>query len=457
MPAQKILLLVVVGMIVAHCGASEFRLRQTGAGWPACDPGVTQWSGYFEVNGTTEKADKNYFYWAFAPRSGRADAPVLLWMTGGPGCSSSLALLVENGPCHINETTAELYNNPFSWNTDAYLVYIDQPSGVGFSYSGSAGYDTNEAEVSRDMYWFLQKFFEAHPSLQSNPFFVVGESYGGHFAPATAYRIMQGNEANEGPVKIRLTGLAVGNGLVDPYVQYASYPDLAYNWCNTVLGSPCVSQSTYEYMQSMVPTCQSTIAGCMQNVSFDCSMADLECNPIMSAYTDTGLNVYDIRKPCDGQLCYNFNGAISFMNRADVQTSLGVKSTNWQPCSDTVNQMFSQDWFKTFNTTIPPLLENGVRVLIYNGDDDFICNWIGSKNWTTELQWSKQKTFDQAPDKPVIIDTMQAALVRSVSSTASPIQFSFMQVHGAGHMVPMDQPRTALYMISKFMSNQNFI
>jgi cathepsin A (carboxypeptidase C) len=449
--------IAVIALAVVVVSATG-RIRETTGGWPACDtnPNVTQWSGYFDINGSSTKTSKSYFYWAFSPRSGNASAPVLLWMTGGPGCSSSLAILAENGPCHVNETTAELYHNPYSWNTDAYVIYIDQPAGVGFSYGGSDSYDSTEAQVSHDMYYFLQGFFKAHTNLLNNDFFVVGESYGGHFAPATAYRIMQGNQANEG-AKIKLAGLAIGNGLTDPYIQYTSYPDLAYNWCQEQLGSPCVSYATYQSMLATVPGCQAAIAGCMQNNSIDCDLARMSCNGLIDAYEETGLNVYDIRKPCNGALCYNFNGAITFMNRADVQAALGAQPTTWTPCSDMVNGMFSQDWFKDFNYTVPALMENGVRVLVYNGDDDFIVNWIGSKNWTTALQWAKQSEFQQAPDRPIIINTLVSALVRSVASATSPIQFSFMQVHGAGHMVPMDQPRTALYMISKFMSNMNFI
>lgn len=170
------------------------KLRETVGGWKACDPDVEQWSGYFDVPKTATAAVKHYFYWAFGPRDKNVSAPVILWMTGGPGCSSSLALLAENGPCHMNETTGELYRNEFGWNAHAYLIYIDQPAGVGFSYTDNMdGYDSNEAEVSQDMYFFLQAFLTSHSAWVPNEFIVVGESYGGHFAPATAQRILAGN------------------------------------------------------------------------------------------------------------------------------------------------------------------------------------------------------------------------------------------------------------------------
>jgi cathepsin A (carboxypeptidase C) len=459
---KSILSLLAVSLLLAGTFAisisSTGTLREVGSGWKACDPSVSQWSGYFDVPASRTQGLKHYFYWAFGPRNQNMSAPVILWMTGGPGCSSSLALLAENGPCHMNETSGDLYSNPYGWNNDAFLIYIDQPAGVGFSYTDNmTGYDTDEAEVSRDMYWFLQNFLAAHPSLVANEFFVVGESYGGHFAPATAQRILAGNKANEGKIHINLQGLAVGNGLTNPYIQYAAYPALAYGWCDHQLGHPCVSKATYESMLGEVPGCQALIASCMQNSSLSCDVARLACNGILAQFEMTGLNVYDIRKPCNGQLCYNFDDATAFMNRADVQKALGVPSqTQWQACDMLVNTMFVQDWFKDFNWTIPQLLENDIRVLIYAGDMDFICNWIGNKNWTTALQWSKQAEFAAAKDEPFVVNSAPAAEVRSVGSRSTGILFSFMRVFGAGHMVPMDQPATALAMINSFITNHKF-
>lgn len=450
-------------LLTAFLASSVFALgslrEKVDGGYKPCDPSVTQWSGYFDINRTPENplTDKHYFYWAFGPRSGKVDAPVLLWLTGGPGCSSSLATLVENGPCHINETTGDLYSNPYSWNNDAYVIYIDQPAGVGFSYGEIFGYDSNETQVSQDVYWFLQAFFAAHPTLQTNDFFVVGESYGGHFAPASAYAIYNGNKNHEGSIHINLVGLAVGNGLTDAYLQYPSYPELAYGWCEHQTGSPCVTKETYESMKSQVPGCQAAIRENCFGDGSSCSNAAAYCNGLIEAYEQTGKNVYDVRKMCNGPLCYDFSKVISFMNRQEVQTSLGVNQTvQWQPCNYQVNGMFQNDWFMTFNYTVPPLLESGVRVLIYAGDEDFICNWIGNKNWTTALQWTQQSAFDAAADKPVMMNNEQVALVRSVGTTTTPILFSFFQVHGAGHMVPMDQPATANYMINQFMSNKKF-
>ena len=123
--------------------------------------------------------DKNYFYWAFESRNDPANDPVVLWHTGGPGCSGMLALVVENGPCHLSDDGMTSSLNPYSWNNNATLIYIDQPTGTGFSYG--TDYDHNETEVGDDMYDFLQQWLDAHDDLRDNDFYVFGESYGGQY------------------------------------------------------------------------------------------------------------------------------------------------------------------------------------------------------------------------------------------------------------------------------------
>ena len=98
------------------------------------------------------------FYWFFESRSAPATDPVLLWMTGGPGCSSEVALFGENGPCSVNKNGTDTIRNPFSWNSNASVLYIDQPAGTGFSYG--LGLDHDEKGVAADMYDFLQQFFK---------------------------------------------------------------------------------------------------------------------------------------------------------------------------------------------------------------------------------------------------------------------------------------------------------
>ena len=139
-----------------------------------CDPAVQQYSGYFKLSTGTAIAQKEYFYWMFEARHQPASAPLLLWMTGGPGCSSAVALFGENGPCHVSADGTNTTLNPYSWTEAANVVYIDQPAGTGFSYG--LGMDHNESTVAADMYDFLQQFLKAHPEYAGLPFYAFGES-----------------------------------------------------------------------------------------------------------------------------------------------------------------------------------------------------------------------------------------------------------------------------------------
>jgi len=95
-----------------------------------------------------------------------ADAPLVIWLTGGPGCSSTLALLSENGPCRVNADGKTTTPNDFSWNNNANVLWLDQPAGVGFSYGTEN--DDNEEMIAEDAYYFVQSFLQSHPEYATH-------------------------------------------------------------------------------------------------------------------------------------------------------------------------------------------------------------------------------------------------------------------------------------------------
>jgi cathepsin A (carboxypeptidase C) len=411
-----------------------------------CDT-VNQTAGYFDISGSK---DKHYFYWFFESRSRPATDPIVLWMTGGPGCSSEIALFHELGPCKVDPSDrTKTVLNPYSWNSNASLIFIDQPAGVGFSYGDAEDEDRDEAGVREDMYHFVSEFLKANPQYADNELYVYGESYGGHYAPNTAWRIQQDSSIN-------LAGLAVGNGLTQPLIQYKYYAEMVYNYSIQRLGHSTVSESAYEGMVKAWPQCQAEIAKCQTDTD-SCGQAQGFCNEAMMApYEETGLNPYDIREQCKVKpLCYDFSDVETWLGQDSVKAALGVNTqrvTGWQSCNMTVNMMFSNDWMKDFDWTVRDLLGNGTRVLIYAGDVDFICNWIGNKHWTLELDWSGKEGFNAAKDETWVTDKSgdAAGLVRSYGN------FTFLQIHNAGHMVPLDQPSNALSMTNTFIYNEPF-
>lgn len=332
-------------------------------------------------------------------------------------------------------------------------------AGVGYSYGKKV--DHNETEVAEDMYHFVQAFIAAHPEYAANEWYVFGESYGGHYAPAVANRIYKGNMKKEG-THVNLKGVGVGNGLTHPVVQYQYYPTMAMN---NSYGIKTVSEDAYAKMLKHVDSCTLMGKACQLDVEA-CEPAYTYCNLMETTpYYNTGLNPYDIRLPCgDNDLCYNFTSIETFLNLPSTRQALGVSDEvkEWVSCNTAVDVMFVNDWMRDFQEDLIPMLESGIRVLIYAGDVDFICNWIGNKAWTMELNWTGKEQFTSAGDHEwKYTDSVSKAsatggMARTGLAKNGEGSLTFLQVFAAGHMVPMDQPGAALALLNSFLTNKAF-
>lgn len=103
--------------------------------------------------------------------------------------------------------------NPYSWNKNANIIYIDAPVGVGFSYSNTTeGLSTNDNQTASDNFAFLNQWYNEFPTFQSNKLFITGESYGGVYVPTLTYEIL--TSAPSIP-KSQLSGLLIGNPVIN--------------------------------------------------------------------------------------------------------------------------------------------------------------------------------------------------------------------------------------------------
>mmetsp|Transcript_23277 Transcript_23277/g.69716 ORF Transcript_23277/g.69716 Transcript_23277/m.69716 type:complete len:434 (+) Transcript_23277:141-1442(+) len=426
-------------LLLAALAASAAALGP-GAADAICDATVKQYSGFVDL----ATGDKHLFYWAFESRGDPTTDPVILWMTGGPGCSSEVALFGENGPCKVNDDGTDTTPNPYSWNNNATLIYVDQPTGTGFSYGENKDHD--EAGVARDMTDFLVQWFATYPQFANNDFFVTGESYAGHYVPAVAHGVF-----TNGTLK-NLKGLAIGNGLTDPEIQYAYYKDQIVS---TNDHDPAVPPDGFVHkaMVKATPPCIKGIQACNSNASLPGT-----CLPVLEGcelaleipYTLTGMNPYDMRLKCEvPPLCYDFSNVATYLDRDDVRAALGVGDRRWVDCSKTVAIRFelSGDYMKDYQQMLPEMLEAGIRMLIYAGDQDYICNWLGNQAWTLALPWSGQEAFNAT----AVADWSVAGEKAGELRKSGP--FAFLRVLDAGHMVPMDQPEAALAMINSFIAD----
>lgn len=391
-------------------------------------------AGYYKI---ANSHAASMFYFFFESRNSRKD-PVVIWLTGGPGCSSELAMFYENGPFTIADNMSLVWN-PYGWDKASNLLYVDQPIGTGFSYSSDMrDIRHNEQGVSNDLYDFLQAFFAEHPEFVNNDFYITGESYAGHYIPALAARVHKGNKAKEG-IHINLKGFAIGNGLTDPAIQYAAYADYA-------LDMGLIEKSDHDRINKVLPVCEMAIKLCGTDGTVSCMASYFVCNGIFSGILSRAgnINYYDIRKKCEGSLCYDFSNLEKFLNLKPVRDSLGVGDISFVSCSPTVYQAMLMDWMRNLEAGIPALLEDGIKLLVYAGEYDLICNWLGNSKWVHAMEWSGQKSFVASPELPFEVDGSEAGVLRSHGPLA------FLKVHDAGHMVPMDQPKAALEMLKRW-------
>ena len=128
-----------------------------------------QSSGYL-ATGTSRNT--SLFYWFHEAVEDAQAKPLVLWLNGGPGCSSLGGMFTELGPLVV-DANGNVSFNPYSFNKIANVLFLEQPAGVGFSYPNLPANDSVTAE---ETYLALRAFFLLHPELTGRPFYVMGES-----------------------------------------------------------------------------------------------------------------------------------------------------------------------------------------------------------------------------------------------------------------------------------------
>lgn len=386
----------------------------------------------------------------FESRNDPENDPVVLWLNGGPGCSSLTGLFFELGPASIDENI-KIIHNPHSWNSNASVIFLDQPVNVGYSYSGQAVSDTVAA--GKDVYALLSLFFKQFPEYTSQDFHIAGESYAGHYIPVFASEILSHKKRN-----INLQSLLIGNGLTDPLTQYEYYQPMA---CGEG-GYPAVlDESSCQSMENALPRCLSMIESCYSSESvWTCVPSSIYCNnALLAPYQRTGQNVYDVRGKCedDSGLCYKGLNYISqWLNKESVREALGAEVDSYDSCNMDINRnfLFNGDWMQPYHRLVPDLLDQ-LPVLIYAGDADFICNWLGNKAWADGLEWSGHKDYEAATMEELKIadGDNKGEEIGQVKSSGN---FTFMRLYGAGHMVPLDQPEAGIEFFNRWLQGEWF-
>ncbi|THG09930.1 hypothetical protein TEA_021005 [Camellia sinensis var. sinensis] len=219
-------------------------------------------TGYIGIGDTD---DVQLFYYFIESERDPVTDPLVLWLTGGPGCSGFSALVYEIGPLlfDVESWTGQLPSlrvNKYSWTKVANIIFIDQPVGTGFSYARtsagyntsdtksvaqiysflrkvaniifidqpvgtgfsyartSAGYNTSDTKSVAQVYSFLRKWLVYHPQFQTNPLYIGGDTYSGITVPLLVQTILDGLDEGLEPL-MGLQGYLLGNPVTDSYID----------------------------------------------------------------------------------------------------------------------------------------------------------------------------------------------------------------------------------------------
>ena len=323
--------------------------------------------------------------------------------------------------------------NPYSWNDKAHLLFVDQPVGTGLSHSAVRDMSMTETAMANNILEFFTRFYELNPQFKNRKLFLSGESFAGNYLPHISKALVE-----RAPAYIDFQGVAIGNGWTNPALQWAQHAKFGFAPENVKF--TMMTQAMYDEIQPKLEMCQKVLPQTPSHARFQFGFF---CNywnsQVCSA--NKGINVYDIRKTCVTPMCYDLSKITDFMNSDVVRNELQMDRV-WDPCGGEAGGVIARlEYSSNAAPSLIPALEKGLPVLIYSGEFDFACNWMGGDAWTKDLKWSGQTEF--AKQEMVPESTYGFARIYK--------NFKFLKFSNAGHMVPLDQPEAALQMINKFM------
>ncbi|MCJ1485953.1 hypothetical protein MMC06_006129 [Schaereria dolodes] len=232
--------------LLTHAGLSHRCSNITGPGaakyvvGPLPDVNYTlpmSWAGQLAIPGTT---NDELFFWLFEAESQKQSENLIIWLNGGPGCSSLEGLTTENGPLAFYGESYTPASNQYSWTKLANVLYIDQPVGAGFSSGSSQAMDNTQ--VTQEFYAWLKAFYDVFPGLKSKNTYLMGESYAGVYIPYFSQAILQ----NRHSLNINLKSITIGDGIIgNPAAQSDVVVGTYMHQLNHTLGIPNDILSTF--------------------------------------------------------------------------------------------------------------------------------------------------------------------------------------------------------------------
>ncbi|KAJ0981480.1 hypothetical protein J5N97_009735 [Dioscorea zingiberensis] len=385
-----------------------------------------QYAGYVNVDA---KHGRALFYYFVESPVEPSKKPLILWLNGGPGCSSlGFGAMEEIGPFRVKSDGKSLYGNENSWIEMANLIFLESPAGVGFSYSNtSSDYErSGDKRTAEDTFTFLVNWFERFPEYKSREFYITGESYSGHYGPQIAQLILIQNKfANQSIINLK--GIAIGNAYVDEYTNFRGTMD--FLWTHALY-----SDETHKLIRKK------------------CSFSEFDSLACLKAQAQAAEEIGWITLPnIYAPLCHEKHNTVQFiaefdpcthdyvhayLNQPDVQKALHAVPGSWFNCSE----LPWSDSPESMLDVIKNLTRSGLRMWLYSGDVDAVVPVTSTRYFITKLGLSID-----SPWRPWYTNNEVGGYVISYEG------LTFATIRGAGHEAPGYQPERALTMISAFL------
>ncbi|KAJ2014661.1 Cell death protease [Coemansia sp. S680] len=416
---------------------AEFAVRRIPFQEGAEFDSLEQYAGQLPVKNVKD----NMFFWLVTNTTNTYNKDKLvIWLNGGPGCTSLDGVFLENGPYKFDGPNRLRFRD-HSLSQQFDVLYIDQPFGTGFSVASTENYAKTYREATQTLLEFLRRFYTVFPELRQRQLYVAGESEAGTYIPYLAEAILKMPTTE----RFALSGLMIGNGWIDPLPMYMSYGEI-------LTRHELLTPEVYSGMLKLMDSCAKEFKRAPQPVHTDV------CERIPMVFLNEGgpkpgmcYNMYDLRLTDTQPSCgMNWPPEISiyteYLNRADVQKAINVRDAPavWTECSDLPSKKLKHDDTPPASIPLRSVLNSGIPVLLFVGKEDYLCNYVGTEWSIGNMTWAGSKGFQNPAKNEWRIN---GQVVGSVESERG---LTYALVYNASHMVGVDKPREILDVFTAF-------
>ncbi|OAA55196.1 Peptidase S10, serine carboxypeptidase [Cordyceps fumosorosea ARSEF 2679] len=425
--------------------------------------GEAQWAGTVNV-----ADDRQLFYWFTESRGDPSRDPLLLWMNGGPGASSLVGLLTELGPCVLQPGASAPVPNPWSWNNNASVIFLDQPAGTGFSSVAEGGRaPSTDEDGAADFQTFLNVFFrDVFPEKAALPLYIAGESYAGHFTSTYTKHILDARAFNSKDAFWgEIAGLINVNAVLDwTAVSIGVYELLCSEYRGRDFLDPEECDSIRLEMPEVVRLGQECRMGTARYSCLGLMLFFLDhIDPAYRKRIEAGeRNNYDVNLPCVNQngFCEDTkHGNITrYLNQPHIKQAMGVpESMTFELLNSIVGGNYAIEMSKSRAKTLESVLDapprtglDKIRLLVLNGNEDYIVNTPGQKWQYDNLFWSGFADYRISNWRELPDDVKASGFWKGTDDG----RLVFVGVDGAGHGVPGYLPEASYRILQRWIANE---